>query len=54
MNCDCITWIRELPIPTKIIILKCRGCKVEYTLYPNGQIAYEIHEPVSLLTSHRR
>jgi hypothetical protein len=39
--CSCEAWVREQPIPGKIIVLKCSSCRTEYTLYPNGQIAYE-------------
>lgn len=41
MKCDCETWIQELPIPSKVIILKCSRCATLYTLFPNGQITYE-------------
>lgn len=39
-NCVCKPWIQAQPIPGKVIILKCAKCETEYTLYPNGQIAY--------------
>ena len=40
---DCITWIKNRPVPEKVIILRCTQCSTEYMLYPNGQIGYETH-----------
>ena len=40
MTCHCEEWIKSLPIPEKVIIFKCSGCGTEYTLYPNGEIAF--------------
>jgi hypothetical protein len=40
-KCDCESWIQQLPIPGKIIILRCSKCHTDYTLFPNGQIQYE-------------
>ena len=40
-KCSCEKWIQGLPIPGKVIIFKCSICRTAYTLYPNGQIAFE-------------
>ena len=41
-ECDCVSFVRNSGIPTKVIVLKCRNCKTEYVLYPNGQIEYNL------------
>ena len=41
MSCRCVSWIQALDVPGKIIVLKCSLCGTEYTLYPDGTIAYE-------------
>ena len=40
-ECPCVSWIQQQPVPSKVLIFKCSACKTDYTLYPNGQIAYE-------------
>lgn len=40
-ECACVAWIQGLPVPGKVIILKCSVCRTDYTLYPNGTIAFE-------------
>jgi hypothetical protein len=42
-DCSCQAWIQELPVPEKVIILKCSVCGTSYTLYPNGEIEYETY-----------
>lgn len=46
MKCDCATWMREQPIPNKIIIFKCTHCETNYTLFPDGTIEFEATEVV--------
>jgi hypothetical protein len=38
--CPCEEWIKSQPIPGKVIGFVCQQCRTEYTLYPNGEIAY--------------
>lgn len=39
-ECSCVEWIKSLPVPEKVIGFRCSICNTEYTLYPNGEIAY--------------
>lgn len=51
-GCDsCSKWIQTVPVPGKVIILKCTRCATSYTLFPNGQIAYEMPANATTLLS---
>jgi len=51
IGCDgCARWIRSLDVPGKVIVLICSVCRTEYTLYPNGEIAYNTADPLIWVT----
>jgi hypothetical protein len=49
--CPCEEWIKSQPIPGKVIGFVCQQCRTTYTLYPNGEIAYEQEIGVGIPTS---
>jgi hypothetical protein len=48
MSCNCEAWIQNQPVPGKVLIFKCSVCRTSYTLYPNGEIAFETERGDSL------